>query len=125
MIVLTFDQDITNANVTPSSTKLDHYTIFGNRMFLYLKDVSNASCVTISLSGVTGNNLLQILFLLGDVNSNRVVDSVDLGGVRGKFTASADASLARYDVDRNGLIDFDDLNLVRSKFGTQASECAQ
>jgi hypothetical protein len=136
VIVLSFDQNI-STNVVPTSAKLRTYTVQGVLMTIYLANVTNASCETIHLSGVEGNDVLRIRFLVGDIaplfpigefasgTGNGTVNSVDLGIVRSKFGQTVNSSNFRADLDRNDTLNAVDLGIVRSKFGTFTSACSE
>jgi len=90
-----------------------------------LHNIQNPRRVTATLNGVTdgagnGPGPVPVLMgvLLGDVNSNTLVNSTDTSIVQSQSGQSLSGSNFRSDVNLNGLINSTDTSIVQSKSGT-------
>ncbi|MBI4372905.1 MAG: hypothetical protein HY585_04180 [Candidatus Omnitrophica bacterium] len=123
-IVLTFDQNIEHANVTPAGEKISSYSASGNTMTITLSNIVDGDCITISISGAHENNALHIVFLRGDVDGNRIVNRIDAKRVKNRIGQRTTSVNARYDISRDRYINQLDLDIVNKRLGKSASDCS-
>ena len=128
-VVISFTSTVSTAQyptVTAAvgATSIPTTTSFsGNQMFVTIGNagtpVPNASRVVVSASGTgtaTGVNASVVVgFLLGDVNSNRSVNSTDASTIRGQNLATVTSLNFRSDVNVNGAINSTDASLARGQ----------
>ncbi|MDQ6765758.1 MAG: dockerin type I domain-containing protein, partial [Verrucomicrobiota bacterium] len=127
-LVFTFSNEIVsgNASVTAGTGIVAGSPTFsGNTMTVNLTGVDNAQTVTLNLSGVTDGysqvlptTALNVSFLLGDTNGDRVVNAGDALQTRNRAGQATDATNFRSDVNTDGLVNSGDTTVVRARSGT-------
>jgi hypothetical protein len=100
-------------------------TFSGNDMIVNLTGVTDQQVLTLTATGVTdvnshvlGSVSVNIGFLVGDTNANRLVNSTDTSLVQAQSGKPVTLSNFRMDVNANGLINSTDTSIVQSKSGT-------
>ena len=125
-IVVTFATPIVGfggATVSSGTGLVSSSLASGNQIFVNLSGVTNQQAIALTLSAVNdGTNVGDVVIpmgvLLGDVNSNRLVNSTDSSLVQAQSGQPVTNSDFRADVNVNGLINSTDTSIVRSKSGT-------
>jgi len=111
---------------------LNETIIDENLMFLNIADVTDGSCMTISISGVTdlvgnpltGDNNVNVRVLLGDINADNLVNISDLSEVKAYFSSPlVHENNCRIDVNGDGIINELDLETVRTNLFKSANGC--
>jgi hypothetical protein len=111
--VLTFDKPILSATatITESAATAGVLTFAGNNVVVPLTGVPNQQYVTVSLTNVNsvdggagGIGSARVGFLLGDVNTSRVVTVADLGLVNGQLAQLVTAANFLKDVNVSGTL---------------------
>lgn len=124
-IVFTFNTTITAVG-SAAATDKDALPIgsasasfSGNAITVTLTGIPDAKRVKVTLSGVNPGALTfsaAIGFFIGDVSGNRLINSSDIGLMKGR-PAVISGSTFRYDVNLNGLINSSDIGLVKGRSG--------
>jgi hypothetical protein len=92
-------------------------------MTVPLSGVSDVNAVTVSATGVIGNNTqtgtggVTVGFLAGDVNGDRSVNAGDTVLTRSHAGVALDNTNFQYDVNVDGFVNVGDTVIVRSKSG--------
>jgi hypothetical protein len=94
-------------------------TISGNTVTIPLTNVANAQIINVTLFGVngSGNVVIPMGVLVGDVNGNRAVNASDVAFGKGHLGQPLDATNFRADVNANGVINAVDVSLVKIHSG--------
>ncbi|MFL6513692.1 MAG: dockerin type I domain-containing protein [Chthoniobacterales bacterium] len=111
------------AAVTSGTGTVSNVTVSGNQVTVDLTGVANAQRLAVRLNGVTdangsGNVILNMGVLLGDVDGNGNVSGSDVNLVKSKVGAGVSSTTFTRDVDANGSITGSDVNVTKSKVGT-------
>jgi len=95
-------------------------TISGNSVTIPLTNVANAQTINVTLFGVngSGNVVIPMGVLVGDVNGNRTVNAADVAQTKARIGQSIDQTNFRSDVNANGSINATDLSNIKSHLGT-------
>jgi hypothetical protein len=98
-------------------------TVNGAEVTVNLTDVANAQRLNITIFGVndgtnSGDVVIPMDVLLGDVTGNGSVNSSDVSATKAQSGAVTNADNFRDDVTVSGLINSSDVSLVKSKSGT-------
>jgi hypothetical protein len=98
-------------------------TVSGSTVAVPLTNVSNAQTINVTLSGVntggaSGNVVIPMSFLIGDVNGDRLVNVSDALQTRNRSGTTTDATNFRFDVNTDGTINTGDVLSVRNRSGT-------
>lgn len=126
-IVLHFDQPIQSgtAAVTAGTGSAGTVSFDGNDMIVQLSGVGNAQRLTLTATNVTavGGGVLNsasltVGFLIGDTNTDKFTDAIDVSQTKSQSGNSVTNSNFREDVNVDGFIDAVDVSLVKSKSGT-------
>ena len=125
-VVVTFSDPINagQASVTAGSGNAGQPLISGNTMAIPLSNVADGQVVTLALSNVTTTSgqavadaTLQIGFLVGDSNGDRVVNSGDATQTRSRSGGEANSQTFRSDVNADGVINSGDTTIARGRSG--------
>ena len=84
------------------------------------------SRAAISLTGVNGSATIwqaSIGFLVGDVNSTRAIDPIDISAVKARSGQIADATDFQFDVNVSGAVNASDILAVKARSGTVLMPC--
>ncbi|MGI8819796.1 MAG: carboxypeptidase-like regulatory domain-containing protein, partial [Chthoniobacterales bacterium] len=93
----------------------------GNDLLVGLSGVTDQQVLTLSTSGGSVSPaVVPIVFLVGDVNSNYIVNTGDAVQTRGNAGQIANTLNFRTDVNTSGVIDGGDTIIVRSRSGNSA-----
>ncbi len=129
-IVFRFQDAITsvaNASLTASTGSVSSSAIGADphEYIVNLSGVANAQTGTVTLTNVydsAGNSSqavsVQVGFLMGDVNGNRVVNASDIGVVKSQSGNAVTAANFRDDVTVDGSLNATDISLTKSRSGT-------
>jgi hypothetical protein len=137
LLVVTFDRPVTGVggldptDVSVSSGTVTVASVDGDVLSISLVGVANAANLTVAFPGIVSvatvtpvSQSLCFGFLVGDVNRNRVVNSLDILGVRGRLNQTTTAANFMYDVAVNGSINSLDILAVRGSLGKSlAASC--
>ena len=95
-------------------------TVSGNVARVPLTNVANAQILNVTLYDVngSGNVVIPMSVLVGDVNGNGTVNSSDVSQTKLQAGQAVTASNFRADVTANGSINSSDVSSVKSKSGT-------
>ena len=100
-------------------------TFSGHTMTINLAGVINAQTLTISLTNLTdtfsqviASATLGASFLIGDTNSDRIVNAGDALQTRSRSGQATAATNFRSDVNLDGLVNSGDTSIVRSNSGS-------
>ena len=95
-------------------------TISGNTVTIPLTNVANAQTINVTLFGVngSGNVVLPMGVLVGDVNANRTVNAADVAQTKSRIGQPVDQTNFRSDVNANGSINAADTAIVKQNSGT-------
>jgi hypothetical protein len=120
---VTFPAAVTALGSASASAGSASATFSGNQVSVNLTGVPNAQTISITLHGVTtggatGDVVIPMGVLLGDVNANRLVNSTDTSLVQAQSGQGVTASNFRMDVNANGLINSTDTSIVRAASGS-------
>ena len=110
------------SEVQLSAGTLKGVAINGAEMTVQLGDVPDATCLAVTLSGITnfsGSPLAEdsdvhVAVLCGDQNGDGIVDIEDLVGVKANRFAPLDELNYRSDINVDGIIDISDLVVTKS-----------
>ena len=121
--VFTFDTAVTsgNATVTGGTATAGTPTFSGSEMRVPLSGVANAQNVTLHLSGVNGGTAMTDVvfgFLIGDIDSSRLVDRADTSAVKGQQGLPVTGANFRDDAVADGIIKNSDVRTVKTAQGT-------
>jgi hypothetical protein len=124
-VVVTFANPVTlnSASVSSGTGSVSSATVNGNQVFVNLSGVTNAETIAITLFGVnngtnTGNVVISMSTLLGDVNATKSVNSTDVSQTKAQSGTAANLGNFRMDVTANGLINSSDVSTVKAQSGT-------
>ncbi len=124
-VVVTFANPVTvsSASVSSGVGSVSSTTVNGNQVFVNLSGVTNDQTIAITLFGVnngtnTGNVVIPMSMLLGDVNASKAVNSSDISQTKAQSGTSANLGNFRTDVTANGLVNSSDVATVKSQSGT-------
>ena len=94
--------------------------INGNTVTIPLTNISNVQTINVALFGVNGNGNIVIPMgvLIGDVNSNRVVNAADVAQTKSRLGQPVDQTNFHSDVNANGSINAGDVAIVKMNLGT-------
>jgi hypothetical protein len=118
---------VANASVTAGTGSVSSSAIGADphEYVVNLSGVANAQTVTITLTNVydsAGNSSqavsVQVGFLIGDVNANRVVNASDIGVIKSQSGNAVTAANFRDDVTADGSLNATDISLTKSRSGT-------
>ena len=95
-------------------------TISGNTVTIPLTNVSNAQTINVTLFGVngSGNVVIPMSVLVGDVNGNGTVNAADVAQAKARIGQPIDQTNFRWDVNTNGNINAADVSIIKSNLGT-------
>jgi uncharacterized protein (TIGR03118 family) len=122
-IVFTFDKPVTaaTATITEGVATAGTPTFSGNNATVGLTGVTDHQYVTVMLSNVAssdggtgGTGTARIGFLLGDVNTSRVVSVADLGLVNGQLAQTVTAANYLKDVNSSGTLTVADKGITNA-----------
>jgi hypothetical protein len=100
-------------------------SVTGAVVTIPLTNVANAQRLSITLFGVndatnnTGDVVLSMNVLLGDVNANGAVNTTDISQTKSNSGATVTGANFRSDISVNGVINTTDIAIVKSVSGTQ------
>jgi hypothetical protein len=128
IITFTVPVSVTSVTVTPGGGKTAQlaanggFSVNNTQVIVNLTNVSDAQTLTINLLGVSGggnsgNVVIPMSVLAGDVSQNGLVDSGDVFLVRQQTGQTVTSSNFRDDVSANGVIDSGDVFLTRQNTG--------
>ncbi len=94
--------------------------ISGNTVTIPLTNVANAQTINVTLFGVngSGNVVIPMGVLVGDVNANRTVNAADVAQAKSRIGQAVDQTNFRSDVNANGSINAGDVSIIKSDLGT-------
>jgi large repetitive protein len=125
LIVMQFDGAVVAAG-TPTCTSAEgspvgsaSAAISGNSVIVTLTGIPDNQRVTVSLTGVNNATSASVAlgFLVGDVNSNRSVTSMDILRAKGRIGLTPAGGTSLYDVNVSGAIDASDIAAVKANSG--------
>jgi hypothetical protein len=121
-ILLTFDQAVTSGMVaaTSGTASVGAPTFSGNTMTVPLSGITDPEVVGLTVNSINGQSTtasVNVGFLVGDANADRVTNGGDTVVVRGLAGADVDGTNFRADVNLDGLINGGDTVIVRGKSG--------
>jgi alpha-tubulin suppressor-like RCC1 family protein len=92
----------------------------GNEVAITLPVAADNSRAKVSLNGTNGsvNSSASLGFLVGDTNSSRSVDAIDLSSVKARSGQITDSTNYRYDVNATGTINVSDILAVKARSGS-------
>jgi hypothetical protein len=126
-VIISFAQPVTVGGASVASSDgqamVSSFNANGAVVTVNLTKVTNAQTITITLTNVTAgpnnsNVSLPMAVLAGDTNSDRFVDSADIGQTKSQSGNPVTNSNFREDINVDGFIDSADIALVKSKSGT-------
>lgn len=124
-LVLTFltPVSVQNVAVTSGLGSVISTTSVGSQMVVNLDGVSNAQRLTVTFSGLndgvnTGDLVVPIHFLAGDVNANATVNATDKAQVQASVGQPVTAANFRLDVTGDGSISSADVAVVKAGSGS-------
>ncbi len=79
-------------------------------------------CCTLTLGGDADDTYL-VSSLEGDVNQDKIVNTIDFSTIKTKFADPVDGDNFKYDVNRNLIINSIDSSTVKARFGDQTPQC--
>ncbi|CAN5574492.1 hypothetical protein BH20VER3_BH20VER3_03860 [soil metagenome] len=123
-LIFTFSETVVSGNValTSGSGRVSGSPVFaGNTMTVNLARVTDVQKITLTLSNVRSSSS-QVLpdtsvsmnVLVGDVNSNKIVDTTDVSTTRGQVGSPVTGANFRNDVRVDGTISNGDVRTVRN-----------
>lgn len=134
-VVFQFPQPVTvsGATVTPGAGKtaqVDSVSTNGNEVAVNLKNVSDRQTLQVTLRNVNdGTQITNVSVpmdvLLGDTNSNRVVNATDVSQAKGNSGQNSNAQNFRTDVNVSGQVNGTDVSLVKSASGGKITTGAE
>jgi hypothetical protein len=97
--------------------------VSGSTVTIPLTNLPNAQTIEVTLFGVTvggasGNVIIPMSILLGDVNGNGAVNANDVSQSKSQSGQSVTSANFKSDVNASGNIDATDIAIVKSKAGT-------
>jgi VCBS repeat protein/FG-GAP repeat protein len=125
-LVFTFTTNITSggAAVTSGTGTTGSILIAGNTMRVPLTGVTDQQQLTVTLNNVTdaSSNVMpptavRMIFLLGDTNGNKTVNSTDVSQTKSRSGQVLDATNFRSDTNVNGIITATDVSQVKVNSG--------
>ncbi len=126
-IVFTFPNalsSVVSASVSSGSVSSSAIGPNANEYTVNVTGVTNGQYITVTMNsaqdtvGNSGNVSVQMGVLLGDVTSNKSVNSSDIGSVKANSGQTANAGNFRTDVTVNGSINSSDIGTTKSVSGT-------
>jgi len=126
-IVLTFNSPVNAGTASVNAGSVGSTTFSGNTMTVNLTGVPDQTNLTLTLNNVSGPSTFQssasfvIGFLIGDVNSDAVVNVGDTVQVRNNAGATVDNTTFQNDVNIDGFINVGDTIIVRRRRGPATS----
>jgi hypothetical protein len=127
LVVVTFPAAVTALGAPTVSAGSATATFSGNVVSVNLTGVPNAQTIVITLHGVTtggatGDVVIPMGVLLGDVNANRVLTNADVSLVKAQVASggSVTASNFRNDVNANGVITNADVSVTKAQVAAGA-----
>jgi plastocyanin len=124
-MIIDFATSVTvgDAAVTSGTGGVSSFSVSGSQVTVNLTGVTNIQRITLTLFNVNdgthmGNVPVSMGVLVGDVNSNAVVNASDVSLTKSQVGQPVSGSNFREDVNANGLINSVDVALVKSKVGT-------
>ena len=95
-------------------------TVSGPTVIVPLTNIANAQTINVTLFGVnrSGNVVIPMSTLVGDVNGNRVVNASDVALAKSRLGQLVDATTFRADTNANGTINSTDVSIIKSDLGT-------
>ena len=95
-------------------------TVSGSTVTVPLTNIANAQTINVTLFGVnrSGNVVIPMSTLVGDVNGNRVVNASDVALAKSRLGQLVDATTFRADTNANGTINSTDVSIIKSDLGT-------
>jgi RHS repeat-associated protein len=123
-IVLTFAESVTvgGASVESGIGTVTNAGANGNTVAVNLTDVSNAQVLAVKVFGLsngatTGELIIPIHILAGDITGDGVINKDDILQVEGQENQSTDSGNFRADINGDGVINGDDLSKVSETSG--------
>jgi hypothetical protein len=112
--------------VTPGAggtASVSHFAVHHSQVTVDLTNVSNAQTLSVNLIGVSGgtrhgNVSIPMSVLIGDTNSDGVVNSADVTQTQAQSGNRVTQSNFQEDVNADGSINSTDVALVQSHLGT-------
>jgi hypothetical protein len=133
ILVLTFNKNVVSGTATPvvrSGKKAQlsgNPTFSGNTMTIRLKNVSDAQLFRVNLTNIKSNDgsvlasaVVRCRVLIGDVDSNNIVNNTDLNLVDASRNSNVIETNFRLDVNFTGNINSTDVTSVRNHLGNTA-----
>lgn len=124
-VVITFANNVAvpaRSLDAPNGGMITNVTVNGNVVTVDLSGVGNAQTATINLTVSDGSNVgpvsIDLPVLIGDTNSNRAVNSTDVGEVKTNSGQTTNGGNFRTDVTPNGVINSSDVSLTKTNSGT-------
>lgn len=95
-------------------------TVNGSTVTVPLTNVANAQTINVTLFGVnrSGNVVIPMSKLIGDVNGNRSVNAGDVSLAKARVGQAVGAATFRADTNANGTINSTDVSVVKANVGT-------
>jgi len=116
-------QQVTATPGVGGTASVTGFKVHNSQVTLNLANVSNVQTLTVNLIGVTGGSrsgsvALPMSVLIGDTNSDGIVNSADVSDVQSQSGNRVVPGNFRDDVNADGTINGTDVVLVQSKLGT-------
>ncbi len=123
-MIINFAASVTvgGASVTSGTGSVSSVSVSGPQVTVNLTGVTNAQIITVTLMNVndgtnTGDIPISMGVLVGDVNSNAIVNASDVSLTKSQVGNPVSGSNFREDVNANGTISSTDVALVKSDVG--------
>ncbi len=123
-VILTFSGPADGVDAQASAGNVVLVQVAGPQAIVHLSEVPNASCLTLTASGIPGLQSaasVQVGVLAGDVNADSSANIFDLIQIRNQLNQSVTAGNLRADVNADGSINIFDLVNVRNNLNQSVS----
>jgi uncharacterized MnhB-related membrane protein len=124
-MIINFATSVTvgSASVTSGTGSVSSFSVSGSQVTVNLTGVTNVHRITVTLFNVNdgthmGNVSVSMGVLIGDVNSNAVVNASDVSLTKSQVGQAVSGSNFREDVNANGTISATDVAQVKANVGT-------
>jgi hypothetical protein len=131
-LILTFSKNIVSGSASPvtragKKAQLDSITFLGNIMTIKLKNVSDAQLFRVNLSNIQAADgsvlvtaVVRCRVLIGDTNSDNIVNNVDADFVTSNLNKLVTNSNFRADANSSGNITSIDQTVITNHLGNRA-----